>query len=126
MNIRSLERGATMWSMITIAVLVVLFALLLMKIIPPYLSDLKIKSALDSIARQGQSSSMSNREILIALEKRFDIDSVTHVNVREDVTIERRGRAKVITIEYEALVPLIFNISALLEFNHSAEVPVLE
>lgn len=126
MNIRSLERGATMWSMITIAVLVVLFALLLMKIIPPYLSDLKIKSALDSIARQGQSSSMSNREILIALEKRFDIDSVTHVNVREDVTIERRGRAKVIVIEYEALVPLIFNISALLEFNHSAEVPVLE
>ncbi len=126
MNPRSRQTGVTMWSMIGISVLVIFFALLLLKLIPPYLDDLKVKTALESLEREAQTKTMSNAEILTALEKRFDIDSITHVNVREDVVIERLGRSKVVRIEYEAQVPLAFNISALLEFNHTAQVPGIE
>ena len=126
MKLRSQQSGATLWSMISISVLVIFFALLLIKLIPPYLSDMKVRAALDSIERQAKGSSMSNAQIMISLEKRFDIDSITHVNLREDVVIEREGRMKIVRIAYEAQIPLVFNISALLEFDHSAEVRAFE
>lgn len=126
MKLRSQQTGATLWSMISISVLVIFFALLLIKLIPPYLSDMKVRAALDSIERKAKGSSMSNAQIMISLEKRFDIDSITHVNLREDVVIEREGRMKIVRIAYEAQIPLVFNISALLEFDHSAEVRAFE
>ena len=126
MKLRSRQSGVTLWAMISISVLVVFFALLVIKLIPPYLADMKVRAALVSIEREAKGKSMNNAQILLALEKRFDIDSVTHVNVREDVVIERTGRTKIVRIAYEVQVPLAFNISALLEFDHSAEVAAFE
>lgn len=126
MKFRSRESGVTVWGLFMIGFLVVIFALLLFKLIPPYLADLKISNAMTSLKRQAEGSTMSRRDILSALEKRFDIDSVTHVDIRRDVIIRKRGNMAVITIDYEVQVPLIFNISALMEFDHSVEVPSSE
>lgn len=126
MKFRSRESGVTVWGIFMIGFLVVIFALLLFKLVPPYLADLKISNAMTSLKRQAEGSTMSRRDILSALEKRFDIDSVTHVDIRRDVIIRKRGNMAVITIDYEVQVPLIFNISALMEFDHSVEVPSSE
>ncbi len=123
MNLKSRQRGVTIWGMFMISLMVVFLALLLFKLIPPYLQDLKVKTALDSIEREaGGGSGMSNKEIMTALRKGFDIDDIEHVDLA-DITIQRQGTLKVINIEYEAVVHLVFNISALMEFEHSAEVP---
>jgi hypothetical protein len=122
MKFRSRQSGATIWQLVAIGFLVIIFALLLMKLLPPYLSDLKISSALSSLQKQAAAGPMSRKEILIALEKRFDIDDVTSVDLRQDVIIEKRGRTAIVTIDYEVQVPMMFNISALLEFNHSVQV----
>ncbi len=124
MNPKSRQRGVTMWGMFMISLMVVFFALLLFKLLPPYLQDLKVKTALDSVEEQARSG-MSNPEIMTALRKRFDIDDIEHVEL-SDITIQRRGNFKVINIEYEAVVHLVLNISALMDFEHSAEVPIGE
>lgn len=125
MDVRSRQQGVTMWGMFSIAALVVFFSLLLFKLIPPYLQDLKVKTALDSVEKQAEGGGMSILEIREALRKRFDIDDIEHVEL-SDITIEPRGRNKFVRIEYEAQIPLILNISALLEFDHSAEIPSFE
>jgi hypothetical protein len=122
MNLKSRQRGVTIWGMFMISLMVVFFALLLFKLIPPYLQDLKVNAALDSIEQEASGSGMSKPEIIVALRKRFDIDDIDHVDPA-DITIQRRGVFIVVDIEYEAIVPLVLNISALLEFNHSAEIP---
>ncbi len=122
MNLKSRQRGVTIWGMFMISLMVVFFALLLFKLIPPYLQDLKVNTALDSIEQEASGSGMSKPEIIVALRKRFDIDDIDHVDPA-DITIQRRGVFIVVDIEYEAIVPLVLNISALLEFNHSAEIP---
>jgi len=122
MNLKSRQRGVTIWGMFMISLMVVFFALLLFKLIPPYLQDLKVNAALDSIEKEASGSGMSKPEIIVALRKRFDIDDIDHVDPA-DITIQRRGVFIVVDIEYEAVVPLVLNISALLEFNHSAEIP---
>ncbi len=122
MNLKSRQRGVTIWGMFMISLMVVFFALLLFKLIPPYLQDLKVNAALDSIEQEASGSGMSKPEIIVALRKRFDIDDIDHVDPA-DITIQRRGVFIVVDIEYEAIVPLVLNISALIEFNHSAEIP---
>ncbi len=122
MNLKSRQRGVTIWGMFMISLMVVFFALLLFKLIPPYLQDLKVNAALDSIEQEASGSGMSKPEIIVALRKRFDIDDIEHVDPA-DITIQRRGVFIVVDIEYEAIVPLVLNISALIEFNHSAEIP---
>ncbi len=122
MNLKSRQKGVTMWGMFMICLMVVFLGLLLFKLIPPYLQDLKVNAALDSIEKEASGSGMSKPEIIVALRKRFDIDDIDHVDPA-DITIQRRGVFIVVDIEYEAIVPLVLNISALLEFNHSAEIP---
>lgn len=126
MNRRANQAGLTMWGLISVSFLIVMFALLLFQLLPAYLSDLKIGSALQSIQKQAQQGGMTKAEIITALEKRFDIDSVTHINPRQDVIIQKRGNRSVISIAYERQIPLVGNISALLEFDHSVEVPAVE
>lgn len=122
MRLRSRQSGVTIWQMISVGFLVVIFALLLMKLLPWYLADLKISSALSSLQKQAAASPMSKREILIALEKRFDIDDVKHVDIRQDVIVQKRGRTATVTIDYEGVEPLLFNIAALMTFKHTVQV----
>ena len=123
MSVKPRQSGVTLWGMFSIAFLVVIFALLLFKLIPPYLEDLKISSALNSLQHEAQTSSMTKGEILDHLQKRFDINEVDDISVHNDVVVQRNGRMYDISISYERQVPLVLNISALMTFNHSVEVP---
>jgi len=117
------QKGITMWGIAMIALIVAFFALLVIKIVPTYLLDLKVKSALEGVARQTKQSNMTNSEIKQALEKRFEIDQVNEqdLNVKDNVKFLKKGRDRVIQIEYEVVTPLFINISILVQFDHKAE-----
>lgn len=116
------QRGMTMWSLLFVLGVIALIVFLILKLLPVYLADMKVRSALDGLSRQSDVGSMSKTEIGAALGKRFEIDNVDHVNLTKDMTITARGRNRAIRIKYEAVVPMVANISALLEFDHQREV----
>jgi hypothetical protein len=91
-------------------------------LLPPYLSDMKIRGALTSLGQQSDAGSMSAPEISEALRKRLEIDSADNFDLGSSLSITARGRNKVIRINYESVTPILFNISALLTFDHSVEV----
>lgn len=122
MQSKSRQRGMTFWGMLFVLGVIAVVMFLVFKLFPVYMGDFKVRSALDSLARQQDIASMSKTDIASALEKRFDIDDVRHVDLKRDLTIEPRGRSRVVRIRYEAIVPMVGNISALLEFDHSREV----
>ena len=116
------QRGMTFWSLLFVLGVIALVVFLILTLFPPYMADLKVRSALDSLARQPDAGSMTKAEIITGLEKRFDIDSVTHVDPKNDIKIINRGKNRVIRIKYEAVIPMVANISALLEFDHQKEI----
>jgi len=116
------QRGMTMWSLLFVLGVIAFIVFLVLKLLPVYLADMKVRSALDSVARQNDSGSMSKGEIIEGLAKRFDIDNVEHVDLSKDLAITARGRNRVIRIKYEAVVPMVANVSALMEFDHQREV----
>ena len=122
MKVLKNQRGMTMWSLLFVLGVIAFITFLVLKLFPPYMADIKVRSALDSLARQSDVDTMTKSDIVVALEKRFDIDSVTHVDPRKDLVITTRGRMRIIRIKYEAVIPMVANISALLEFDHQREV----
>ena len=70
--------------------------------------------------------SLSKAAISESLRKRFDIDNISYADPVKDLTLENRGRMRVIRLHYQPTIPLIFNVSLLLEFDHTREVRGVE
>jgi hypothetical protein len=112
----------TFWGLAFVIGVFVFAFFLLFKLYPPYLEDFKVKTALESLSKQSDIGSMSRADIAASLEKRFDIDNVSEVDPKKDLTVETRGRVKIISISYEKIVPIVGNVSILLQFDHQKEV----
>jgi hypothetical protein len=117
------QSGMTIWSLTFVLGTLAFFLFILFKLIPPYMDDFKIKSALESLGRQPDAGSMSVPEIKEAIRKRLEIDSADDlVDLNQVLTVTARGKAKVVRINYESVTPIAFNLSALATFDHSIEV----
>ena len=117
------QAGITMWGMLFVLGTLAFCLFLFFKLLPPYMDDFKIKSALDSLSRQTDVGTMTIPEIKEAIRKRLEIDSADDLfDLNKILTVEPQGRMKVIRISYESVVPMAFNVSALLNFDHSVEV----
>lgn len=116
------QSGMTMWSLLFVLGTLAFFLFLLFKLIPPYLGDMKVKGALESLSRQSDVGSLTVPEIKEAIRKRLEIDSADDFNLDSSLTVTARGKTKVIRINYESVTPMVYNISALLTFDHSIEV----
>lgn len=116
------QSGMTMWSLLFVLGTLAFILFLTFKLLPPYLGDMKVKGALESLGRQPDAGSMSAGEITEAIRKRLEIDSADDFDLGNSLTITARGKNKVIRISYESVTPMLFNVSALLTFDHSIEV----
>lgn len=96
---------------------------LIFKLFPPYMESFKAKNALDSVAKSADIGTMAKADIVAALARRFDIDNIDTVDPAKNLYIEPRGRnARLISLRYEVVVPLFYNVSLLLDFDHAKEV----
>jgi hypothetical protein len=115
------QSGVTFWGLLFIFGVMAFSLFVGFKLFPAYMEDFKVKSALDGLAKQSDFPSMSRVDINSALYKRFDIDNITAVKLDKDLTVETQGRMKRVRIRYENVIPLFYNISILLEFDHVKE-----
>lgn len=122
MNTQARQNGMTMWGLSMVMALIVFFTLLGLKLGPPYISHGKIVTALKSLEKQPMPGGFSKDEVRKALERRFTIDDVTHVDLRKDLYFEKKpGNIIVVRIAYDVRVPMVYNITALIEFDNSVE-----
>ena len=123
MQYRHKQSGVTFWGFALVAFLIVFFTLLTLKLVPPYIENAKVRTALENVVKQPNAANMSKVEIVDALQRRFDVDDVSRANLKTDLTITKSpdGRSTKLRIAYEVRVPLAYNISALLTFDENAE-----
>ena len=122
MNRLNRQRGMTMWSLMFVLAVLGFSVYIGFLLLPPYMADFKVKSTLDQLAKQSDIGSMSRDDIITSLDKRFDIDSISHINLKQDLKIEKRGPNRLIMIHYEVEVPVFGNVSVLLKFKHDKQV----
>ncbi len=122
MHSRRQQLGMTFWGMSFVLGVIGFFFFLLFKLFPPYMEDFKVSAALESLSRQSDLATMTKTDIMNALGKRFSVDNIDAVKLERDLTIEPHGRTRAVRIRYENVIPIVGNVSILLEFDHSKEV----
>ncbi|MHB1529709.1 MAG: DUF4845 domain-containing protein [Acidiferrobacteraceae bacterium] len=115
------QTGMTLFGMTLIVFVIVFFTLLGLKLLPAYLNNFKVKSDLANLVHQPNASKLSRSEIVDGLERRFEIDEVSYVHLSKNLHVKRITGGKRISIVYEIRVPLIYNVSALIDFNDKVE-----
>ncbi len=121
------QRGATMWGILAVMALVVTFALLTMKLVPAYIDNAKVSSALSSLAEDPEARALPRRLLIKKVSDSLYIDMADDLLDLTDPAvfqIQKTKNTRVITIAYERVIPLVYNISALLDFEESVEIPL--
>lgn len=118
---RRRQSGITLFGMVLVVFVVVFFTLLVMKLLPAYLNNFKVESDLKNLVQQPNASRLSMSEIMDGLERRFEIDEVSYVHLSKNLTVTRITGGKRIVIKYSVLVPMFYNVSAIVDFNDHVE-----
>lgn len=116
------QKGMTIWSTSFVLAVLAVAVFLILKLFPVYMQDFKVETALQSVATQPGAGTMGRPEVVEALRNRFMVDDIEHVKPQDHLSIEQSGKRKIYRLEYEAIVPLFYNVSALIEFQHMQEV----
>ncbi len=121
---RAKQNGMTFWGLLMVAALFIFFVILFFKLLPPYMEHAKVKTALENIAHQPDAAGMEKAQIKAAFDRRFNIDSVDDIDLNKALSVEKKPGSMTIRIAYERRVPLAYNVTALIEFDDTAQVNV--
>lgn len=117
------QRGWTIWSLLGVGFLIVAGALLFMKLMPVYLDNYKLKEAMHSVAEDPRAADWNKRQIVSEMTNILYIDyGHDIVDLNNALTVEKEDDHKYIRIQYEVVVPLVYNLSALADFNNEVEI----
>lgn len=118
------QRGWTIWSLLGVAALIVIGALLFMKLMPVYLNNYKLQEAMHSVVEDPRVSEWDKRKIIRELNNILYIDYGTDiVDLNDSLTLEKTDTQSFIRVEYDVIVPLVYNVSALVNFDDQVEIP---
>lgn len=115
------QSGMSFWGLSVVLIVFGFFVFLFLKLLPPYMEYAKVKAVLENVARQPEAGNMERAEIVRAFENRFSIEDISRVDLKKHLTIEKKPGVTIFKIAYEVRVPLLYQVSALMEFEHSAQ-----
>ncbi len=119
------QKGWTMWGLIAVVALIAFFGLLFMKLFPPYFDNLKIREALETVAQEPGVTQLTKRQIVRRLEEILYIDFAdTIVDLNKTLKLEKTKRDFIMDVDYEVVVHLAYNVSALIDFQNNVTVPL--
>jgi len=114
------QRGISIEGVAVGAFILVIISIAGMKLIPPYMENKTIENIFVVLANDPAMIQSPVSEIRRAYNKRASIDNITAINYTE-IDIINEGGTLFISAEYEVRIPLVSNISFLLEFSPSSE-----
>lgn len=115
------EQGFTLITIVIILFLIGFFTMLILKIGPIYLNNMKVRSSLQAIKSTTDISSKSKQEVTSLLNKRFDVNYVDFID-KNDIKITKHGDYLKVEIAYEVIENIVGNLDVLVTFNEVIEV----
>lgn len=118
---RNRQGGMTLIGMLLIAGLVALVGYGVMRLVPVYMTQMKVKNILSGLESEFVGQSPSSAQVLNSITKRLDIDMVT-VPTRQDFSVLKTDRGLRVEVYYERQVPYIANLSLVATFEDAVEI----
>ena len=116
---RTQQKGVSLSGLLMWSVVLVMVAILGMKLAPVYIEYASIQKALVGIASDPDFQDTTPRQIRESFIKRSQIDDIRAVSAK-DIEVKKDNEQRSLEINYSVTVPLVANISLLIEFNASS------
>ena len=107
-----------MTGFLTLSIVLIFTALLVFRLLPPYLEYFYVQKAVDGVAKDVDLQTATPREVRSAFDRRAMIDNITTIR-GEDLEITKEGDKALIEANYSVKVPIIGNVSACIDFQAS-------
>lgn len=114
------QRGITFITLVLMIAAIVFVAVIGIKLFPAYNEYFTIKHAISSVKKQMADEEMTKQQIIVAFNKQREIDGFQSV-LGKDLVIEQSQSGTVVSADYSVVVPLVGNVSAMLDFSVSTE-----
>ena len=116
----NLQRGMSMPGFIFAAMFLVLVSVFGMKLIPSYMQYGTINNVFAAIAADPDMQKAPARDIRASFNKRATINDIKAIKA-EDIDVVSDGGKPVLTAAYAVKIPLVANISLIIDFSCSSE-----
>jgi predicted lipid carrier protein YhbT len=114
------QQGMSFTGFLFFASLLGFAMLLLIRLVPVYLENYAVKSALKTLQADPELLSKGRLEIMESLEKRWNINMVEHATTKNVTIVRDKGRLT-LRVVYDVTTPILGNVSALVHFDDSIE-----
>lgn len=114
----SKQHGITLTGFLVTAVILVIIALLGFKIAPAYMEYYTIKKQIKIVANEV--TVPDRRTVENAFDRRAVVENITAIAAK-DLEITKDGDKIILSVEYSVKVPLVGNLSALMDFSASSD-----
>ncbi|BBP00230.1 DUF4845 domain-containing protein [Sulfuriferula nivalis] len=112
---RNKQRGISLFGMFFVAMGLVFIALVVMKVIPPYIEYVSIKKVFNAMVADPQMQDAKPSQIRESYVRRSSIDNITSVKA-DDVDISRDNGKLTLSAKYHVEKPLFDNIGIYIDF----------
>ncbi len=119
-SLRVAQRGMSFTGFIFGGFLLIVVAIFGMKLIPTYIHSAQISEIFREIASDPALRGASVGEIEMSYRKRASINDINDLNV-DDISIDSENGNITLSAHYFVKVPLVGNVTLLLEFNPSSK-----
>jgi Tfp pilus assembly protein PilE len=114
---RGAQRGLSMIGFLFVAAVVLVVALLAFRMIPAYIEYYTIQKALENALAEVNDPTLLN--VRRAVERKLDADYADAVTAK-DVELQKSGNTVTVSAAWDRKLPLVHNVSLLIEFHASA------
>lgn len=114
------QQGMTFIGLVLMVAGIVFVAVIAMKMVPTYIEYAAVKKAIKKVSNESGFSEMTPKEIKDSFGRSATIDDIKSIN-ENDLVISRGDAGTVVEVEYQVVVPLVANVSALIDFKASSQ-----
>lgn len=113
------QLGMSLAGLLGAAFAIAILALLVMKVAPEYYEHRQIVGAIKKVAANARQDA-SVKEVRNAFDRQANVDYISALD-SNDLEITKEGGRIVIAFSYEKRIPLVANVSLLLDFTGSSK-----
>jgi hypothetical protein len=112
------QDGMTFLGLVLMVAAGVFVAIIAMKLTPAYIEFAGVKKAIKTIANNPDFDTMGDKDIVTSFNKAAEVGYIKVISGKE-LAITKTDSGKVVSAEYQVLIPIVANVSVLLDFKAS-------
>jgi len=116
---RNRQRGLSLIGFILVGILIIFATVLGFKLVPAYIEQYTIEKIFNQIVSNPEFANATAADVRAAWARQTTIDQVRAIGA-EDLEISREAGALVIRSQYQVVIPMIANVSLLVDFKASS------